>query len=98
MCNCVRKCVGFYGFPQLVVILPVKRFADDSRAKGSIPSHIKALARDSTTSYSSIHNLAVHPISRSFLAGCLQIENCFGVPLRAKLSTPPARARRLAAS
>src|ERR1700723_2896100 len=33
MCNCVRKCVSFRGFPQFVVILPVKRFAGDSRAK-----------------------------------------------------------------
>ena len=49
MCNCVRKCVGFHGFPQFVVILPVKRFAGDSRAKSPLPSHKKAPARNSTT-------------------------------------------------
>src|ERR1035438_7212823 len=48
--NCVRKCVSFLGFPQLVVILPVKRFAGDCRAKSPLPSHKKAPARDSTIS------------------------------------------------
>ena len=50
MCNCVRKCVSFRGLPQFVVILPVKRFAGDSRAKSPLPSHKKAPARDFTTS------------------------------------------------
>src|ERR1700688_1529838 len=50
MCNCVRKCVGFRRFPQFMVILPVKRFAGDSRAKSPLPSHKKAPAGDFTTS------------------------------------------------
>src|SRR5580693_6917913 len=50
MCNCVIKCVGFLGFPQFVVILPMKRFASDSRAKSPLPRHKKALAGDSTIS------------------------------------------------
>src|SRR4029077_5605070 len=50
MCNCVRKCVSFPAFPQLVVILPVKRIAGDCRPKSPLPSHKKAPARDSTLS------------------------------------------------
>jgi hypothetical protein len=49
-CATVRKCVSFPAFPQLVVILPVKRFAGDCRPKSPLPSHKKAPARDSTLS------------------------------------------------
>jgi hypothetical protein len=57
MCNCVRKCVSFHRFPQFIVILPVKRFAGDSRAKGPLPSHKKAPERDSTTFIKSCYRL-----------------------------------------
>src|ERR1700733_14508864 len=67
MCNCVRKCVGFPGFPQFVVILPVSALP----AILGLTVHCQVI-KEHTHEILPLHScqltIRVHPISRSFLA------------------------------
>src|SRR5277367_6140850 len=80
MCNCVIKCVGFRRSRQFIVIWLVKRFASDSRAKSPLPSHKKAPAPDSSTSFRTAttpRHVLVCPFFLGFDSECI-----YGLPTR----------------
>jgi hypothetical protein len=92
MCNCVRKCVSFLGYPQFVVILPVKRFAGDSRVKIPMPSH-KKHPHEILPLHSCQFAISRASDHQILPRRSLQIENCFGVRLKSEAFGTAARAR-----
>ena len=74
MCNCVRKCVTFPGFPQFVVILPVKRVAGDSRAKYPLPMVLRMHPHEILPLHSCQFAISRAPGQQTFPRRCLQIE------------------------